>query len=261
MLVREDANIGSVVVGDIYKKSTCAQLRLGDVIDALTTLRRTQLSLFYTAMGLQEPTDDIAEDVAVTHKLLGELHTSIQEHGRHNPKGFVAEVQDAMQLELPTYVPPSLQNLTGGPDSSTKDITESHKGVALTPVKTVSIDAPLSPDGLLCTMHAKSPCTPTDLNSRSTTGPWFQRTPTLSHTTGTSAISVTRRLELPPNPTLGREPELSSTERAGAKDLSCVSELVEEIGEKRAKRKVSSPPVDNSHDDVISKTTQQADGR
>ena len=45
MIIREDADIGLVVVGDIHKKNKCAQLRLNKAIDFLTSLRQTQLVL------------------------------------------------------------------------------------------------------------------------------------------------------------------------------------------------------------------------
>ena len=99
MVIREDADIGSVVVGDIYKKSKCAQLRLAKAIEVLGSLRRTQLNLLYSGLGLQDPTYDIAEDVAATRTLVGEFPTSIQGSGLHSPRGFVAEVQDAMNME------------------------------------------------------------------------------------------------------------------------------------------------------------------
>lgn len=261
MVVREDADIGWVVVGDLHKRSTCAQLRLGDAVEVLASLRRIQLGLLYTGVGLQDPTDDIADDVAATRALVGEFATSIQGGGSQPLKGFVAEVQDAMTLEGHAGVPPSSQKQIGCPDSCTDDKTDTGKEVPLTPMKTLSSAAPISPDGLLCTMHAKSPCTPTDLNRRLTTGPWFQRTPTLSLASAKPAISVTRRLELPPVPTLGGDNSLSSTERVCVKDVSCVSEHVEGLGIKHAKRKVASTPLDESQDDVISRTTQKTDGR
>ena len=118
MVVREDADIGSLVVGDIHKKSKCSQLWLGEVIEVLASLRQTQLSLLYNGLGFQKPIDDIANDVVVTRILVGEFAKSIQGDGRHTPKRFVAEVQDSMNLEGLNYVPPPSQKHMNGPDSS-----------------------------------------------------------------------------------------------------------------------------------------------
>ena len=135
MVIREDADIGSVVVGDIHKKNTYVQLRLGEAINLLASLRHTQLSLLYNGLGLQKPTDDIADDMAVTCTLVGEFATSIQGGGRYTPKGFVAEVQDAMNLEGLDYVPRPLQRHMDNPDSSsTQDMTDSLKDVPDTPL-------------------------------------------------------------------------------------------------------------------------------
>ena len=73
MIIREDVDIGHVVIGDVHKKSRCAELRLGEAIDVMSALRRTQLDLVHCGLGLQEPKYDIMEDVLVTHTLVGEL--------------------------------------------------------------------------------------------------------------------------------------------------------------------------------------------
>lgn len=69
MVIREDVDIGSVVIGDLHKKSQCTQLRLGEVVDVLVELRRTQLNLIYYGLGLEKPTDDIADDMPITRTL------------------------------------------------------------------------------------------------------------------------------------------------------------------------------------------------
>jgi hypothetical protein len=69
MVIREDVDIGSVVIGDLHKKSQCTQLRLGEVVDVLVELRRTQLNLIYCGLGLEKPTDDIADDMPITRTL------------------------------------------------------------------------------------------------------------------------------------------------------------------------------------------------
>ena len=170
-----------------------------------------------------------------------------------SPRGFVAAVQDAMNLEGLQGVPPPSQNCLDGPDnSSTQDRTDSQKDNQSLPLNTVASHAPLSSDGLLCTMHAKSLCSETDLNGRSTNGLWFQRMPTLPLTTATPVISVTPG---------GGDISVYSTERAVNKDTSYVFELVDTIGQKHAKGRVASTLKDNNHDDVISRTTHKSDGR
>ena len=75
------------------------------------------------------------------------------------------------------------------------------------------------------------------------------------------AVSVPRRLELSPIPTIVGDTSLCSTKKAGSKDASCVSDVFEGRGQKRSKSKVSSTPMDDNQDDVISWTTQKSDGR
>ena len=123
MVIREDADIGSVVIGDIHKKNTCAQLRLGEAIEVRVALRCTQRGLFYSGLGLEEPTDDIAEDVAVTRTLLGEFLKPTQLDGMHTPKGFVAEVQDVLTFKgLEDVLLPLQMPVDGLPSSGTQDL-------------------------------------------------------------------------------------------------------------------------------------------
>ena len=104
MVVREDADIGSIVVGDIHKKSKCVQWRLGEAIQMLTSIRQTQLNLLHCGLGLQVPTDDIADDVGVVRTLVGEFPKSAAGVGT---KGFVDEVEAALTLEpLACIAPP-----------------------------------------------------------------------------------------------------------------------------------------------------------
>jgi hypothetical protein len=73
MIIRENTDIGYVVVGDTHKKSSCAHIRIVDVVDVLGGVRRTQLGLLYNALKLQEPTDDIVDDLPVMQTLFGEF--------------------------------------------------------------------------------------------------------------------------------------------------------------------------------------------
>ena len=260
MVIREDADIGSVVVGDIHKKSKCAQLRQAEVIELLSSLRSTQLNLLYCGLGLQQPTDDIAEDVAATRTLVGEFRVSIHGGDLQSTKGFIAEVQDAMTMDgRVVEVIPSQKDVNVRGSSCTEDEADSEKDLGITTMKTVTTPTPLSPDGLLCTMHAKSPCTPTDLQSKSDGGLWIQRTPSLSFKA--LVVSAPRDVESSSIPAVDGDNAACSTERVVEMYLSTVSHLAEATTKKQVKKKTTSPLVDNSQDDVISRTTHKSDGR
>ena len=53
---------------------------------------------------------------------------------------------------------------------------------------------------------------------------------------------------------------VTSTEKAGTRYVSCVSEVGEGLGLRSAKNNVLSKAVDKSLDDVISRTDAQCDG-
>jgi hypothetical protein len=250
MIVREDADIGSLLLGDVHRKSKALQLRLRDAIEVLTYVRTTGLNMLYSGLGLQDPTDDIADDVPLMRTLVGEFPKPLQPAEVHTPRGFVTEVQVAMHAE-------EVQCSQRPASTAPVELGESDKDTPDSPMKSMSSPAPLSPDGLLCSMHSQSPCTPTDLKRGSTKGPWFHRTPALTMTTATSGVSATRKLELPLPPTDVGTNSLSSTHRQVSKDVSCVSEVLQQ----RANNKVSSTPVDDGQDDVISRTTLKSDGR
>ena len=57
-----------------------------------------QLGLLYSGLGLEEPIDDIVEDVPITRILLNEFTKPNQVVGVHIPKLFVVEVQDAIRF-------------------------------------------------------------------------------------------------------------------------------------------------------------------
>lgn len=71
----------------------------------MTALQRTQLGLLYSGLGLEEPTNNIVKDVAVTRILLDELTKPTQVDGMHTLKRFVAEVQDTVRFEGLEKVP------------------------------------------------------------------------------------------------------------------------------------------------------------
>ena len=203
MVIREDVDIGSVVIGDLHRKSQCTQLRLGEVVDVLVGFRRTQLNLIYCGLGLEKPTDDIADDVPITRTLLGEFTKPIQHVGIHTMKGFVAEVQDDVRFEgLEDML--LRRHMDGLDNVNTQNLSlvQLQKDFEAKPLKSSSSLAPLSPNKLRCMMHAKNPCTPTELHKGLDEGPLFQRTPGLTLSVvplgSTKEVPTTRRLELPP---------------------------------------------------------------
>lgn len=168
MIIREDVDIGHVVAGDIHLKTPCAQLRLDEAIEMLAVLRRTQLNLLYNGLGLQEPTYDIVEDIFVTHTLVGEFTKTPLVDGLHTPRGLVAEVEDAMRCEGLDDDP-----LDSHQNNCSLQPTQPPKDKNNLPNNAGFLHVPLSFDGLLCSMHSKKPCTPTDLQKVSSEGPWF----------------------------------------------------------------------------------------
>jgi hypothetical protein len=148
MVIREDADTGSIVVGDIHKKSKYARQRITKALAILSSVRQSQLSVLYCGLGLQEAIDETADDVGVARTLLGEFLESVPRCRREAAKGFVAEVQDAIKLEGLDYIDPPPENDTDAPDSSTtNDGDVAQKDVPPTPLVTISSPAPLSPDG------------------------------------------------------------------------------------------------------------------
>jgi hypothetical protein len=243
-------------------------------------VRRTQVGLLYSALKLQEPTDDIVDDLPVMQTLFGEFIPPTPEDGLHTPRGFVAEVQDALRFEARHDA-----HLTSHQNSCSVQLTQPRKE---NNNKTVlgglseGLIVPLSPDGLLCTMHSKSPCTPTGLRKGSTEGPWFERTISLSLSLGNPVDSVTQQKDSEATQGVGLGESLCSAKGASSKDVesckdqtgtksarrgilsetptvSIVSQAVEGCVEKPMTNRTV--PVDTSLDDVISRTSQKCDGR
>lgn len=248
MVIREDVDIGSVVIGNLHRISQFTQLRLGKVVDVLMGLRHNQLGLLYCCLGFKN-------------------------------------------------IPMPRQRHTDGLNNvSTQDMSlvQLQKDLETMPVKLFSSLAPLSPNELLCMMHAKNPCTPTDLHKGLGEGPWFQRTPALTTSVAppgsTNTIPTTHGLDLPPIPNVGSacNNSLFSNENGSAKDIrdmddtlnygskgrrrgsipmtpigSTIAEVVERRVQKTEKNKVSSArvDVDNTSSDFIFKTIHKCDGR
>lgn len=98
--------------------------------------------------------------------LLGEFTKPTQLDGVHTSKRFVVEVQDVIRFEGLEDVPILLQRHIIGYDSNTTHdmlLPQIQKDLHSMLLKTVSSLTPLSPIGLLYTMHAKNLSTPMDV--------------------------------------------------------------------------------------------------
>ena len=158
-IFREDVDIGSAMVGDLYKKSKYLELRIQEVQEGLINLRRMQLHLLFCGLGLEEPTDDIAPDVAYVRSLKAELPAL--DSSTRSPSGFglVAEVQAAVSLDTLDSIPmPSQRSLEGLEGINTQDLALSQfNSTQCSPTKVVLPPLELSQHEVLCNIHLKNP--------------------------------------------------------------------------------------------------------
>lgn len=94
LIYREDIDIGFVLLGDLQKRCKCVYKRKQQLIDSLKELRSTQLRLMYAAMELEDPSDDIAADVASVRAI---LYKGIDADGMFNP--FEDDISKALGLD------------------------------------------------------------------------------------------------------------------------------------------------------------------
>ena len=122
MVFGEDVDIGTLSLGDLYKKSPCVQMRVHELIHSLQHVRSLQLQLFNCGLEVEEATDDIAPDVHCTRALLGEEVAMQKEKSSRTTLGFGSEIHEAMSLEsldsLPMHV-----DLDGVDHISTQDLS------------------------------------------------------------------------------------------------------------------------------------------
>lgn len=71
--MREDVDIGSLVINDLQRKSHCEHIRLDEMVDVMFTLKYIQINLIYYGFGLRKLIDDIAPNVPNTLSLMGEF--------------------------------------------------------------------------------------------------------------------------------------------------------------------------------------------
>lgn len=246
LICREDIDIGSLMVGDLHKKSRCLQMRMAEAQERLLELRRTQLNIFYSGLGVEEPADDVAADVPAARLLLGEFPALSPSRRSPTSHGFVADVQEALSLDSLDNIPlPSQRSLEGLEGINTQDLRMSQFNIGHCSPTRMSLPPPLSPQELLCSMHSNNPCTPTDLRDGHDQGPWFSRTPALSSTLGLNSDHSVAA-------------ETSKDISGSAKD---VMEPVSEAASEVAKHPGRPAAVDVSYDDVLARTTHKSDGR
>lgn len=89
LIVREDMNVGSLVFGNLNRKSGCAHIRLEEVMDTIAALKNTQLNLIYCGFGLDEPTNDIISNVLNTLTLVGEFPQASELFPEIQPNNYV----------------------------------------------------------------------------------------------------------------------------------------------------------------------------
>lgn len=234
-IFREDVDIGSAIVGDLYKKSRCLELRVQEEQEGLINLRRMQLQLLFCGLGLEEPTDDIAPDVAYVRSLIGEL-PALPSSGF----GLVAEVQAAISLDSLDSIPmPSQRSLEGLEGISTQDLALSQfNSTQCSPNRIVLPPPELSQHESLCNMHSKNPRSPRTLSEGP--GPWFSR-----------ALSVDNNRD---------GVESKGDEGAATKTEVALEAVQHEVGTHDIAN-VRPTALDLSLDDVLATTTLKPDGR
>ena len=134
--------------------------------------------------------------------------------------------------------------------------------------------APLSPDGILCTMHSINPNPPTYLHLGSSEGPWFRRIPTLTLAIGfsgcTTIVSPPQRLDMDfarkDDNTKAEDIGISGSRSANVQSLlatppcSILSEMNVDHSKKTWTNKIVTLQEDKALDDAISKV-QKCNGR
>ena len=196
----------------------------------------------YCGLGLEEPTDDIAPDVASVRSLMGELPPLVSNTQSGSGVGVVAEVQDVLSLDSLDNLPlPSQRSLEDIEQISTQDLALSQfRSTQSSPPRIVLPPPELSQHEFLCNMHSKNPRSPTTLSEGPGQGPWFSR-----------ASSVDNN---------GDRVESKDQEGAASKN-GVVSEAAEHGVQTEDIASVHPTTPDTSLDDVLASTTFKPDGR
>ena len=134
------------MVGNLHKKNRCLQMRMAEAQERFLELRRTQLNIFYSGLGVEEPADDVAADVPAARLLLGKFPASSPCRRSLASHGFVADVQEALSLDSLDNIPlPSQRSLEGLEGISTQDLRMSQLNIGHCSPTRMSPPPPLSP--------------------------------------------------------------------------------------------------------------------
>lgn len=98
-------DVGSLMLGDLHKKNSCVQLRVEEIVQRRQHVRSIQLRLFSCGLGVENATDDIAQDLHCKWALLGEEVVMPMGNSSGTTVGFVAKVHEAMSLESLDAIP------------------------------------------------------------------------------------------------------------------------------------------------------------
>lgn len=72
MVFREDVDVGTLMLGDMHKKSPCVQFRVEEIVQNLQHISSIQLHLFNSGLDVENATNDIAPKKHCTRTLLRE---------------------------------------------------------------------------------------------------------------------------------------------------------------------------------------------
>ena len=154
MVFREDVDIGTLTVGDLHKKSQCMQMKVEELLQNMEHVRSAQVHLFNYGLGVQDATDDIADNLHCTRALLGEEVVQPKEKPSRKTLGFSGEVHEAMSLESLDSLPMHC-DFDGVDRISTQDLslTQFTSELQNTPMRFVRRTTPLSAYEVLFTSH------------------------------------------------------------------------------------------------------------
>ena len=119
LTICEDMDIGLAVLGDLQKKCNFVILRKQEMIESLKALTSTQLRLIYAAMGVENPTEDMATKV---DSIRIHLYDSPLANTMLSP--FQTDISEALSLDDIAAMPlPSQLQLDGVEGLRSQDLT------------------------------------------------------------------------------------------------------------------------------------------
>lgn len=95
MVFHKDLDVGKLTLGNMRKKSPCVQFRVDKIVLSLQHVRSTQLRSFNCGLGVEDATDDSADNIHYMTTLIGEEVVVLMEKPTGTTLDFVAEVYEA----------------------------------------------------------------------------------------------------------------------------------------------------------------------